>query len=83
MIHRNEVGRSMVQTVIRGSLTEEVRVQSEARPCGKFGGKSGTKTGFPFVTSVFPVSINTPALHTHHFIYHKRYVILEIESVPK
>ena len=31
----------------------------------------------------FPVSINAPELHTHSFIYHKRYVILEIYSVVK
>jgi len=82
MIHRNEVGRFMVQPVSCGSLTEEVLVQSEARPCGRFGGKSGTKTGFSFVTLVFPCQYQCTRA-PYSFIYHKRYVILEIDSVVK
>jgi len=31
----------------------------------------------------FLVSINAPELLTHSLIYHKRYVILEIDSVVK
>jgi hypothetical protein len=36
------------------------------------GGKSGTKTRFSPSTSVSPVSIIPPMVHTHSFIYHRR-----------
>lgn len=66
MLHTNEVGRSMVQTVSRGSHTEEVRFQSEARPCGKFGVKSGgTKTDFSFVSFSLSVSMHQRSLLIH------------------
>jgi hypothetical protein len=34
--------------------TAEVRIQSRVGPCGICGGQSGTGTGIPPITSVFP-----------------------------
>jgi len=39
-------------------------------PFGVYGGQNSTGRGFSPSTSVFPVSIIPPLLHTHSFIYH-------------
>ena len=50
--------------VSRRSLTAEARVQSKASLCEIFSGQSGPVTGFSPSTSVSPVSIIPPILHT-------------------
>jgi hypothetical protein len=47
-------GCVMTQAVSRRPLTAEARVRSQVSPCGICGGQSGTGTGFPPSTSVFP-----------------------------
>jgi hypothetical protein len=55
VVRLNEnVGRAMAQAVSRRPLTSEARVRSRVSPCGIYGGQSGTGTGFPPSTSVFP-----------------------------
>jgi hypothetical protein len=55
----------MAQAVSRRPLTAEDRFRSRVGPCGICGGQSGTGTGFPPSTSVFPCqfhSTDTPLL---------------------
>jgi hypothetical protein len=57
----------MAQVISRRPLTAESRVRARVNPCGICGGQSGTGTGFPPSSSVFPLSIyhSTVALQTH------------------
>jgi hypothetical protein len=56
-------------------LTVKARVRSPVSPCEICGGHSGTVTGFSPITSVFPVSIIPPMLHTHSYICHQRCIM--------
>jgi hypothetical protein len=51
----------MAQAVIRRSDIAEARIRSESSPCAICEGQNGTGTS----TSVFPVSVIPPILHTH------------------
>jgi hypothetical protein len=44
----------MAQFVSRCPLTAEAQVRVRVNPCGICGGQSGTGTGFPSSSSVFP-----------------------------
>jgi hypothetical protein len=52
-------GRAMAQAVSRRPPTAEARVRSRNSPCGICGGQSGTGTGFPTSTSVFPCQFHS------------------------
>jgi hypothetical protein len=52
----------MAQAVSRRPLTAGVRVRFRVSPCGIYGGKSGTGTGFSQSTLVFSVSFIPPVL---------------------
>jgi hypothetical protein len=62
----------MAKAVSRRPYTAEARVSFQMGSRGIFIGKRGTGTGFSLSTSVSPVSIIPPMLHTHSFIYHRR-----------
>ena len=53
------VGRAMAEAVSRRPLTAEARVRSRVSPCGIYGGRSGTETGFSPSTSVFPCQFHS------------------------
>ena len=72
---QSPVGRAMAQAVSRRPLAVEVHVRSQDSPCETCGGQSGTLTVFSPSTSVSPVSIIPPLLHTHSFIYHTRSIM--------
>jgi len=61
-------GRDMAQVVSRPSMTSEARVRAFVSPYVNCGGQSGTGTGFPPSSSVFPDSIIPPWLSI--VIYH-------------
>jgi hypothetical protein len=63
-----KIGRVMTQAVSCRPLTAEAQTQSKAILRGICGGQSGTGTGFCQSTSVSPVSIIPPILHTHSLI---------------
>jgi hypothetical protein len=52
------MGCAMPQVVSRRPLTAEARVRARFNPCGIYGGKSGTGTGFSTSSSVSPVNIS-------------------------
>ena len=55
--------------------------QSRASPGGLSGGESGT--GTVFSSSAFVLPWHAPVLHTHIFIYHRRYIISATDSFVK
>jgi hypothetical protein len=55
----------MAQAVSRRPLTAEARVQSRVSPCGICGAQSGTGTGFPTSTSVFPCQFHSTGAPLH------------------
>jgi hypothetical protein len=55
----------MAQAVSRRSLTAEARIPSRVSPCGIYGGQSGTRTGFPPSTSVFPCQFHSTGALLH------------------
>jgi hypothetical protein len=60
------VGRAKAQVDTRRPVTTEARVRARISPCGICGGQSGTGTGFPPSSSVFPCQYHsTVALQTH------------------
>jgi hypothetical protein len=67
-VHNTRMGRAMSETVSRRHPNAEGRVHPRVSPYGICGGQSGTGTGQNLSSSVFPVSIIPPGLHTH--IYH-------------
>jgi hypothetical protein len=58
----------MVQAVRRRLFTAEARVRSQVSHCEICDGQSGTGTGLSPSTSISPVSINPPMLHTHPYL---------------
>jgi len=61
----------IAQVVIHQALTKGAQVQFQASPCVISGGQSGNGEGWYLGTSVSPVSIRPPMLHTKiSFIYH-------------
>jgi hypothetical protein len=72
--------RAMAQAVSRRPHAAEARVRSRVGPCGICGGQSGTGTGFPPSTPVFPCQFHSTgapllgkmeitdhlSLHLHH-----------------
>jgi hypothetical protein len=59
------MGRAMAQAVSRRPLNSEARVRSRVSPCGICGGQSGTGTGFPSSTSVFPCQFYSKGVPLH------------------
>ena len=65
----------MVQAVNRRHLTKKDRVQIQTNRCVICRGTSGTGLCFSPSSSVSPVSIIQPKLHTHSSIYHQRCIM--------
>jgi hypothetical protein len=61
----NDLGRAMAQAVSHRTLTSEPRVRTRVCQCGIYGEQSGTGKGFFPSSSIFPVTIIPPRLHTH------------------
>jgi hypothetical protein len=74
-VDRREVCRTMAQTISRRPFTAQTRIRYQARICKICGDRIGAGTGFSPSTSVSPVSIIPPMLHTHSFIYHRRCIM--------
>jgi hypothetical protein len=73
---------SMAQVISHWPLTADTHIWSQARPCGIFGGWSGSGTGFIPSTAVSSVIIIQPAFHIHvSFLYHWHYIILNITVI--
>jgi hypothetical protein len=62
------VGRAMAQTVSRRPPNAEARVRARVSPFGICGGQSDTGTGFSPSSSISPVSIIPPGLHTRNHL---------------
>jgi hypothetical protein len=54
----------VAQGVSRWSLTSEAQVRVRVSACGVRGRQTDSETGFSLSSSVFPVNINPPELHT-------------------
>lgn len=67
--------RAIIQAVSRLTHTAEYWVQS----CGQ----SGTWIGLPPSTSILSVITIPPVHASHMLIYHRRYIILEIDTIVK
>jgi hypothetical protein len=63
-------------------LTKQAGVHFRASPWEVYGGQSVTRTGSSPSTSVYPVSIILPTLHTQSRIHHRRYM-LAVDSVAE
>lgn len=73
---------AMAQVVSHWPVTADTHIWSQARPCGIFGGWSGSWTGFIPSTSVSSVIIIQPAFRIHvSFLYHWHYIILNITVI--
>jgi len=73
---------AMAQVVSHWPVTADTHVWSQARPCGIFGGWSGSGTGFTPNTSVSSVIIIERAFHIHvSLLYHWHYIILDITVI--
>jgi hypothetical protein len=63
-----DVGRAIAQAVSRSFPTAAVRVRARVRPCGIFGGRSGTRADFlrvlrfPLPIFILPIAPQSPSL---------------------
>jgi hypothetical protein len=76
----------MAQAVNRRPLTAEAQFRSQTSSCEVFVGHVGAVTGFSPSTSVSPVSIIPPMLHTHlhlHVALTRRTNGAKLENLPK
>ena len=64
----NFYGRAVALTINRQPLTPGARIRSQASPSEIYGGPSGTGTGYPPTTSVFPCQcLSTRNPYTYAF----------------
>ena len=75
--------RAMPQAVSRRPVATEAWVQSQAILCGIFGGHITLEQGFLQILRFSPVTIIPPMFHTHSLTYHRRCMMLAIDSVVK
>ena len=69
-----ELSRAMDQAVSREIFTVQSGVQFQTIPCRMSVEQRNSGTAFSHSTSVSPVIIIPTGLHTHSFVYHRRYI---------
>jgi hypothetical protein len=67
-LHQLLFGRAMAQAVSLQTFTAETRVRTRVNPCGIFGGKSGTGSGFPPSCQYYSVSYHRGSTVMCHLV---------------
>jgi hypothetical protein len=73
----------MGQAVIPQSPTAEARARTQTSPCEIYDKVVDMGKVFLRVIRLYPVSILSPMLHNHSFIFYRRYIDSAVQIVIK